>query len=214
MDLTALNPLIRGKEAWPLLVIISGPSGVGKDAALMRMRELGFPFHFVVTATDRPQRPGEIPGVDYHFLSTDEFQDMIRNGEFLEWANVYGQLKGIPKWEVREALATGKDVVLRIDVQGAATIRALAPDAILIFMLAKNEGELRSRLQWRRTDTPEQIEHRIETARRELEHIPSFDYVIVNEQARLDEAVGQIRSIIRAEKQRVRPRRVDPQQFL
>ena len=214
MDLTALNPLVRGKETWPLLVIISGPSGVGKDAALMRMRELGFPFHFVVTATDRPQRPGEIPGVDYHFLSTDEFQDMIRNGEFLEWANVYGQLKGIPKWEVREALATGKDVVLRIDVQGAATIRALAPDAILIFMLAKNEDELRSRLQWRRTDTPEQIEHRIETARRELDHIPSFDYVIVNEQARLDEAVGQIRSIIRAEKQRVRPRRVDPQQFL
>ena len=214
MDLTALNPLVRGKESWPLLVIISGPSGVGKDAALMRMRELGFPFHFVVTATDRPQRPGEIPGVDYHFLSTDEFQDMIRDGEFLEWANVYGQLKGIPKWEVREALATGKDVVLRIDVQGAATIRALAPDAILIFMLAKNEEELRSRLQWRRTDTPEQIEHRIETARRELEHIPSFDYVIVNEQARLDEAVGQIRSIIRAEKQRVRPRRVDPQQFL
>ncbi len=214
MDLTALNPLVRGKEAWPLLVIISGPSGVGKDAALMRMRELGFPFHFVVTATDRPRRPGEIPGVDYHFLSTDEFQDMIRDGEFLEWANVYGQLKGIPKWEVREALATGKDVVLRIDVQGAATIRALAPDAILIFMLAKNEDELRSRLQWRRTDTPEQIEHRIETARRELDHIPSFDYVIVNEQARLDEAVGQIRSIIRAEKQRVRPRRVDPQQFL
>jgi guanylate kinase len=214
MDLTALNPLVRGKESWPLLVIISGPSGVGKDAALMRMRELGFPFHFVVTATDRPQRPGEIPGVDYHFLSTDEFQDMIRDGEFLEWANVYGQLKGIPKWEVREALATGKDVVLRIDVQGAATIRALAPEAILIFMLAKNEEELRSRLQWRRTDTPEQIDHRIETARRELEHIPSFDYVIVNEQARLDEAVGQIRSIIRAEKQRVRPRRVDPQQFL
>jgi guanylate kinase len=214
MDLTALNPLVRGKETWPLLVIISGPSGVGKDAALMRMRELGFPFHFVVTATDRPRRPGEIPGVDYHFLSTDEFQDMIRDGEFLEWANVYGQLKGIPKWEVREALATGKDVVLRIDVQGAATIRALAPDAILIFMLAKNEDELRSRLQWRRTDTPEQIEHRIETARRELDHIPSFDYVIVNEQARLDEAVGQIRSIIRAEKQRVRPRRVDPQQFL
>ncbi len=214
MDLTALNPLVRGKETWPLLVIISGPSGVGKDAALMRMRELGFPFHFVVTATDRPRRPGEIPGVDYHFLSTDEFQDMIRDGEFLEWANVYGQLKGIPKWEVREALATGKDVVLRIDVQGAATIRALAPDAILIFMLAKNEDELRSRLQWRRTDTPEQIERRIETARREFEHIPSFDYVIVNEQARLDEAVGQIRSIIRAEKQRVRPRRVDPQQFL
>ncbi len=214
MDQTAVNPAVRGEKAWPLLVIISGPSGVGKDAALMRMRELGFPFHFVVTATDRPKRIGEIPGVDYHFLSTTEFERMINDGEFLEWANVYGQLKGIPKWEIRDALASGKDVVLRIDVQGAATVRALAPDAILIFMLAKNEEELRSRLQWRRTDSPEQIERRIETARQELEHIPGFDYVIVNEEARLDEAVGQIRSIISAEKQRVMPRRVDPLQFL
>jgi guanylate kinase len=214
MEQSAINPLIRGERAWPLLVIISGPSGVGKDAALMRMRELGFPFHFVVTATDRPKRLGEIPGVDYHFLSTAEFERMIQDGEFLEWANVYGQLKGIPKWEIRDALASGKDVVLRIDVQGAATIRALAPDAILIFMVAKNEEELRSRLQWRRTDSPEQIERRIETARHELEHIPDFDYVIVNEQSRLDEAVGEIRSIIRAEKQRVMPRRVDPQQFV
>lgn len=214
MDLSAINPAVRGEKAWPLLVIISGPSGVGKDAALMRMRELGFPFHFVVTATDRPRRIGEIPGVDYHFLSTPEFERMIQDGEFLEWANVYGQLKGIPKWEIRDALASGKDVVLRIDVQGAATVRALAPDAILIFMLAKNEEELRSRLQWRRTDSPEQIERRIETARHELEHIPNFDYVIVNEEARLDEAVGQIRSIIHAEKQRVLPRRVDPLQFL
>jgi guanylate kinase len=214
MDQSAINPAVRGEKAWPLLVIISGPSGVGKDAALMRMRELGFPFHFVVTATDRPKRIGEIPGVDYHFLSTTEFERMIQDGEFLEWANVYGQLKGIPKWEIRDALASGKDVVLRIDVQGAATVRALAPDAILIFMLAKNEEELRSRLQWRRTDSPEQIERRIETARLELEHIPSFDYVIVNEESRLDEAVGQIRSIIHAEKQRVLPRRVDPLQFL
>lgn len=214
MEQTAINPAVRGEKAWPLLVIISGPSGVGKDAALMRMRELGFPFHFVVTATDRPKRIGEIPGVDYHFLSTTEFERMIQDGEFLEWANVYGQLKGIPKWEIRDALASGKDVVLRIDVQGAATVRALAPDAILIFMLAKNEEELRSRLQWRRTDSPEQIERRIETARQELEHIPYFDYVIVNEESRLDEAVGQIRSIIHAEKQRVLPRRVDPLQFL
>jgi len=214
MNQSEINPVVRGEKAWPLLVIISGPSGVGKDAALMRMRELGFPFHFVVTATDRPRRLGEIPGVDYHFLTTAEFQRMIQAGEFLEWANVYGQLKGIPKWEIRDALASGKDVVLRIDVQGAATIRALAPDAILIFMIAKDEDELRSRLQWRRTDSPEQIERRIETARLEIEHIPEFDYVIVNEEARLDEAVGEIRSIIRAEKQRVLPRRVDPRQFV
>lgn len=213
MDDRVLNPVITGARQWPVLVVLSGPSGVGKDAALMRMRELGFPFHFVVTATDRPQRPGEIPGVDYHFLSTDEFKRRIADDEFLEWAEVYGQLKGIPKWEVRDALASGKDVVMRIDVQGAATVRALAPDAILIFMIPANFDELRSRLQWRRTDSPEQLERRIETARHEMSHIDTFDYVVVNGESRLDEAVGQIRSIIRAEKQRVRPRHVDPRQF-
>lgn len=214
MEYPAINPLVRGEAAWPLLVILSGPSGVGKDAALMRMRELGFPFHFVVTATDRPQRPGEIPGVDYHFLSTAEFERMIEAHEFIEWAKVYGQLKGIPKAEIRDALRSHKDVILRIDVQGAATVRALAPNAIFIFMLPKSEDELRARLQWRRTDPPEQLERRIETARLEMAQIESFDYVVLNEEARLDEAVGQIRSIIRAEKQRVRPRRVDPHQFL
>ena len=210
----ALNPLVDGNPPWPLLVILSGPSGVGKDAALMRMRELGFPFHFVVTATDRPRRPGEIPGVDYHFLDTDEFQRMIRDNEFLEWAEVYGQLKGIPKFEIREALRTGKDVIMRIDVQGADTIRQIAPEAILIFIIPANFEELRTRLQWRRTDSPEQLERRLETAQLELQRIGDFDYIVVNGEARLDEAVGQIRSIIRAEKQRVRPRHVEPRQFL
>lgn len=214
MDDPQLSPLIRGQRPWPLLVVLSGPSGVGKDAALMRMRELGFPFHFVVTATDRPKRTGEMPGFDYHFLSTAEFERMIANGEFLEWANVYGQLKGIPKFEIRDALDSGRDVVLRIDVQGAATIRQMAPDATLIFMTPANFDELRDRLQQRRTDSPEQLAQRLETARAELHHIADFDYVVVNEESRLDEAVGQIRSIILAEKQRVRPRRVDPSLFL
>lgn len=205
---------LQQQQQWPLLVVLSGPSGVGKDAALMRMRELGFPFHFVVTATDRPQRPGEIPGVDYHFLSTEEFKRRIRENEFVEWAEVYGQLKGIPKSEIRDALRSGKDVVMRIDVQGAATIRAMAADAILIFLVPATFEELRGRLQWRRTDSTEQLERRLQTARQELQHIDSFDYVVVNGESRLDEAVGQIRSIIRAEKQRVAPRRVDPALFL
>ena len=212
-DLT-LNPIVFGGKPEPLLVVISGPSGVGKDAALMRMRELGFPFHFVVTATDRPQRPGEIPDVDYHFLTTAEFQRLIRDDELLEWAEVYGQLKGIPKSEIREALRSGRDVVMRIDVQGAATLRRIAPGAILIFMIPADFEELRRRLHWRRAESPEQLDRRLETARHEMQHIGSFDYVVVNQEARLDEAVGQIRSIIRAEKQRVRPRRVDPGQFL
>ena len=179
MNVAGINPVVYGQAPWPLLVVLSGPSGVGKDAALMRMRELGFPFHFVVTAADRPQRPGEIPGVDYHFFPTNEFKRMIRDNEFVEWAEVYGQLKGIPKFELRDALESGKDVILRIDVQGAATIRALAPAAIMIFMLPRNEDELRGRLQWRRADSPEQLERRIEMARIEMEHIPRFDYVVV-----------------------------------
>ena len=209
-----LNPVIDGQKPWPLLVVLSGPSGVGKDAALMRMRELGFPFHFVVTATDRPQRPGEIPGVDYHFLSTELFQQMIADNQFVEWAEVYGQLKGIPKSEIGIGLRTGKDVVLRIDVQGAATVRQLAPHAIMIFMIPANFDELRTRLQWRRTDSVEQLERRLVTARSELGHIEDFDYVVVNQENRLDEAVGQIRSIIQAEKQRVRPPHVDYHLFL
>ena len=214
MEDHSFNPLIRGEHPWPLLVILSGPSGVGKDSALMRMRELGFPFHFVVTATNRPQRQGEIPGVDYHFISTDEFERMIRADEFLEWANVYGELKGVPKAEIREALHSGKDVIMRVDVQGSFTMRSLVPDAVLIFMIPASIDELRNRLRWRRKDSPEQIERRLETAQLELGKITAFDYVVVNEEARLDETVGQIRSIIRAEKQRVRPRRVDPSRFL
>ncbi|GAC1544155.1 MAG: guanylate kinase [Herpetosiphon sp.] len=208
-----LNPIIQGLQPVPLLVVISGPSGVGKDSVLMRMREMGFPFHFVVTATDRPQRPGEVPGVDYHFVDPADFQRMIAGNELLEYAQVYGHYKGIPKREIGNALSSGKDVVLRLDVQGAATIKSIAPAAVLIFLVPPNVEELRNRLQWRRTDSPAQVERRLKTATEEMERIDEFDYVVTNHEMRLDEAVGQVRSIIRAEKQRVRPRYVDPQRF-
>lgn len=203
-----LNPIIFGRPPEPLLVILSGPSGVGKDSALMRMRELGFPFHFVVTATDRPQRPGEINGVDYHFVATAEFEQMIADQELLEWARVYSDYKGIPKWDVRNALSSGKDVILRIDVQGAATVKKLAPQAVTIFMAPSSLDDLRQRLQWRRTDTETQIVERLAKAESEMQRIDEFDYVVINHAQQLDTAVGQIRSIIFAEKQRVRPRRV------
>jgi guanylate kinase len=203
-----LNPLVYGRPPVPLLVVLSGPSGVGKDSALMRMRELGFPFHFVVTATDRPQRPGEINGVDYHFVSTVQFEQMIADEELLEWARVYNDYKGIPKWDVRNALNSGRDVILRIDVQGTATIKQLAPEAVTIFLTPPNFDELRERLHYRRTDSPDQIEQRLSKAAWEMEQIDQFDYVVVNPAAQLDSAVGQIRSIIFAEKQRVFPRRV------
>lgn len=205
---TDLNPIVFGRSPEPLLVVLSGPSGVGKDSVLMRMRELGFPFHFVVTATDRAQRPGEINGVDYHFLSTAQFEEMIAEQELLEWARVYSDYKGIPKWDVRNALASGKDVILRIDVQGAATVKQLAPEAVLIFIAPNSIEDLRQRLQWRRTDSATQIEQRLAQAESEMLQMEQFDYVVLNPTQQLDTAVGQIRSIIFAERQRVYPRRV------
>lgn len=203
-----LNPLLSGQAAPPLLAVISGPSGVGKDTVLMRMRELGFPFHFVVTATSRAMRPTERDGYDYHFVSEPRFREMIAQGELLEWAEVYGHFKGIPKAEIREAHTSGRDVILRIDVQGAATIRKLAPEAVFIFLAPANISELRNRLRWRRTESDDDMERRLSVAMHEMEQIEHFDYVVINREDKLDEAAGQIRSIIQAEKLRVHPRRV------
>lgn len=207
--LVELNPTLYGKPAPPLLVVISGPSGVGKDTVLMRMRELGFPFHFVVTATSREMRPTERDGYDYHFVSEARFRDMIMQNELLEWAEVYGHFKGIPKQEVRQAHGSGRDVILRIDVQGAATVKQIASEALTIFLAPANLEELRNRLRWRRTESPDEMERRLAVAMHEMEQITNFDYVVINHEDKLDEAAGQIRSIIQAEKLRVRPRRVE-----
>ena len=196
-------------EPQPLLVVLSGPSGAGKDAVLKRMKELGYPFHFVVTVTTRPKRPGEVDGVDYYFISEEEFADMLARGELLEHAVVYGQHKGIPKRQVREALASGKDVILRIDVQGAATIRKMVPEAVLIFLTASSEKELLRRLKRRKTETPEELERRIATVREEMKRLPEFDYVVINRDGALDEAVKTIAAIITAEKCRVKQRKIE-----
>lgn len=192
----------------PLLIIISGPSGVGKDTVLQCMKERGMPFHFVVTATTRPMRPDEVHGRDYWFVSKDEFARMIEGDELIEYAIVYGDYKGIPKQQVREALASGKDVVLRIDVQGAETIRKLTPEALLIFLTTESEEELVRRLETRKTETVDELKLRIATARKELQRISAFDYVIINHDFHLDETVNTIRSIIDAEHHRVNPRKV------
>ncbi|OQY22671.1 MAG: guanylate kinase [Anaerolineaceae bacterium 4572_32.2] len=175
-----------------MLIVISGPAGVGKDAVLQCLQERGCPFHFVVTATDRPPRPGEVHGVDYFFLTTDEFAEMVEQDELLEHAIVYGQYKGIPKQQVREALASGKDVIMRIDVQGAATIRRLAPEAVLIFLTASSEEELEQRLRARGGDSSAQLQKRIVTAREEMMRLPEFDYVVVNRDGELDQAVDDV----------------------
>jgi guanylate kinase len=187
----------------PVLVVISGPSGVGKDATINRMKQSNHPFYFVVTATTRPKRHTEIDGVDYHFVSMGEFAEMIENNELLEYAVVYGDYKGIPKKHVREALASGLDVIMRIDVQGAATIRKLVPNAVTIFLIAENEEELVRRLRDRKTEESGKLKMRIATARQELKRIAEFDYVVVNRVDALEETVGKVLSIISAEKSRV-----------
>jgi len=193
----------------PLLIVISGPSGVGKDTVIQRMKERRLPFHFVVTATTRPPRVGEVHGRDYFFVSKDEFAAMIESDELLEYAYVYNDYKGIPKQQVREALATGQDVIMRVDVQGAAKVRQLTADgAALIFMTTLSEDELVDRLRARKTETPEGLNLRIATARKELERIGEFDYCVINQDMTLDETVDRIMAIIEAEHSRVKPRMV------
>jgi len=193
----------------PLLVVISGPSGVGKDSVIQQMKARNAPIHFVVTATTRPPRTNEVEGIDYIFVSRGEFADMIDKGELLEYAIVYEDYKGIPKAQVRQALASGKDVIMRIDVQGAETVRKLCPEALLIFLTVQDEEEMVTRLLARKTDSPESLKLRIATARQELNRIEQFDYIVINHEGRLDETVDSILAIIRTEHLRVKQRRVN-----
>ncbi|MBI2909236.1 MAG: guanylate kinase [Chloroflexi bacterium] len=189
-----------------LLVVISGPSGVGKDAIIEKLKESGDRYCFVVTVTTRSRRQGETEGEPYHFISADRFEEMIKKGELLEWANVYGHLYGTPKQPVKEALTRGQDVILKVDVQGAASIKALLPGAVFIFLAPPSMEELRERLRLRKTESPEALQLRLAAAQKEMKTLPMFDYVVVNPTGHAEEAVAQIAAIIAAEKRRVRPR--------
>lgn len=187
----------------PLLIVLSGPSGAGKDTVLDRMKELDLPCHYVMTLTTRPRRPGESNGVDYHFTSEAEFQEMIQQGELLEWAKVYGHWYGVPKQQVEQALERGEDIVVKVDVQGAATIKNLFPEAVLIFLTPPSIEEQARRLQQRKSESTAELELRIKTIQEEMKYLPLFDYVVVNFQGEIDSAISQIKAIITAEKQRV-----------
>ena len=206
--MTSSNEFERPRPE-PLLIVISGPSGAGKDTVVQRMKERGLPFHFVVTATTRPQRPNEVDGRDYFFVSKEKFARMIDQNELIEFALVYGDYKGIPKAQVREALASGKDVIMRVDVQGAETVRKLASDALLIFITTDNENELVNRLEQRKTETSDSLAIRIATARKELQRVEAFDYIIINHDFLLDHTVDIVRAIIDSEHHRVRQRKVN-----
>ena len=192
----------------PLLVVLSGPSGVGKDAAITELKNLDRPWHFAITATTRPIRSGEQDGVDYVFLDTATFHKLRERDEFLECAEVYGRWYGVPRNQVRYGLQSGKDVILKIDVQGAATVRRLAPEALFIFILPGSLDDLRDRLLERMTEPSTVLELRLQTAAQELEQVREFDYRVVNEHAQLARTAAEIDAIITAEKCRINPRMV------
>ncbi len=184
----------------PLLVVITGPSGAGKDSILARLKALGRPYHFAVNATTRPPREGEREGVDYFFVSKERFRQMVEGGELLEHAIVYGQEKGVPKAPIAEALRAGKDVILRADVQGARFIKSVLPGTVTIFVTVPSEADLERRLVGRGSESAEQMALRLRTAKAELAAASGFDYVVVNDD--LDRCVAEIEGIIAAERSR------------
>ena len=192
-----------------LLIVISGPSGIGKDAVVGLLRKTNTDTHFVITMNSRPPRPDEVEGKDYFFVTREEFEAKIEAGELIEYAKVYSDYKGIPKSQVREAFASGKDVIMRLDVQGAMTIRNLCPQAILIFLTASSREEWINRLLERRSETFEEVELRLQVAAKEYELIDQFDYLVVNSDRHLDQTIADIQAIIRAEHLKTCPRKVE-----
>lgn len=193
----------------PLVVILTGPSGVGKDAALNELKKMDRPWHYVVTATTRPIRHNEIDGVDYIFMEESEFKLSLDQNEFLESANVFERWYGVPKSQVSEPLKNGLDVILKVDIQGAATIKSLIPQAISIFMIPGTLNDLENRLRTRMTESEEQLKLRLEVAKTELTKLNNFEYYIINEEDNLESTVRQIDTIITAEKQRLNRPHID-----
>ncbi len=187
----------------PLFVVLSGPSGAGKDAVLDELERRGHRFHRVVTCTTRPRRESEHDGVDYHFVTEQEFDELLASGGLLEHATVYGYRYAVPRQQVLDHLARGTDVYVRTDVQGAATIRRLMPDAVLVFIAPASFEELEERIRTRGADDSAAVDRRLATARAEMARQGEFEYVIVNEQGRLDAAADRLEEILAAERARV-----------
>ena len=194
---------IRGR-----VFILSGPSGVGKDSLTNELKRQRFPLGYCITATTRQPRQGEVDGVNYLFLDVPTFLRMRDSDELLEWAVVHDNNYGIPRWQVREALRKGDDVMITVDVQGGETLRRKLPGAVFIFLAPPTIDELLPRLLKRGTETPDEVTKRLRTAHREMEYWPRYDYMVRNHSERLAEAVDAIKAIIIAERHRVNPRLV------
>jgi guanylate kinase len=189
-----------------LAFVLSGPSGVGKDSVMDCLRAEQLDLHYCVTATTRRQRPGEQHGVNHYFIERSQFEELIAARELLEWALVHDNYYGVPLSELRSAFARHLDVFMRVDVQGAASIRARLPTAILVFLAPQSLEELSPRLRGRGTESDEEMAVRLDNARREMEALPEFDYVVVNRQGSLAESVARVRAILLAERCRIEPR--------
>jgi guanylate kinase len=188
--------------AGAMLVIVSGPSGVGKDTVIAALAQLPADpeRHFVITCTTRPRRPYEVDGVHYHFLDPDTFAERREAGGFLESNNVHGYWYGTPRNEVREALVTGHDVILKIDVQGAAVVKQKVPDALLVFLVPPSLEDLFSRLRNRATETADELDLRQRNAAIELARAEDYDYVVLNETDQVERTAERVDDIVNAEK--------------
>jgi guanylate kinase len=186
----------------PLLVVLSGPSGAGKDSIRELLLSWEPRIHRVVTATTRQPRPGEVEGRDYHFITEETFDEMLSTGGFIEHAFVYDHRNGVPRIEVEDPLGFGRDALARIDVQGAATLKRLLPDALLIFISPGSVEETARRMKGRGADTPEEQERRIEVARQEMEAAKEFDHVVENRPGELEQAARRVHQILVDEKLR------------
>lgn len=186
----------------PLLIVLSGPSGAGKDSVRDLLLEWEPRMHRVVTATTRKPRAGEINGRDYHFIDEQTFDELLKTGGFLEHAFVYDHRNGVPRIEIEDPLGFGRDAIARVDVQGAETLKRLVPEAVLIFLSPGSVEETARRMQARGGDTPEERQRRTEIAEREMKAADNFDYVVVNETGRLEDTVRRVHAIMAEEKLR------------
>jgi guanylate kinase len=190
----------------PLIIVISGPSGVGKDTILNRMKERSYRFKFITTVTTRQRREKEREGVDYHFVTPAAFHELRNNHGLLEFANVYGNWYGVPRQPVKEALEKGLDTIIKVDIQGAANIKKILPGALFIFIMPPSSEELFNRLTRRSTENTADLSVRLKTAEDEIKQIENFDYVVMNQSGNVENAIQEILAIVTAEKCRVNPR--------
>ncbi|MHA6251350.1 guanylate kinase [Oceanobacillus sp. CAU 1775] len=185
------------KDESGILFILSGPSGVGKGTVRQKLFEEQTDLQYSISMTTRDMRPGEQEGVDYFYRSTNEFEEMIKNNQFIEYARYVNNYYGTPKQYVEETLAKGKDVFLEIEVQGALQVKNNFPQGVFIFLFPPSLDELKNRIVGRGTETEELVINRLKEARKEIEMMHAYDYVVVNDD--VSKAVERVKSIITSE---------------